>query len=771
MSSTLMMGKNFHSVPGMEKQILAFIEKIQKDPSHPSLRIKPLKNTADPRVRTGRVTDKYRAVLVELDGSNGRLFMLLHVDNHDEAIAYAQTVTVKINSTNGEVVIDNSGTPSASTSPELDAEIESRAKQRAAEIAAQQLADAQKDQSDASVGTPAQLPQTPPREILRAASISTEDLRTELGLSPDTIAAVQAAENDTVLEELLAERPEFEHDAIVGLLAGMSIAEVVEDLELEHIDADDETAGSDDTIINSLQRSSYWIDPSELDLKEILEEGSFAEWRTFLHPSQQRAVQSQHRGSARILGGAGTGKTVVLLHRTRYLYTHGAQGGPVPRIFLTTFTKDLARQLKTQMNVLDPSYPEAGMPGTPGVWINGIDSAIYNFITNANKEELDAALQATLGISSSFVPRPLDDREVHKNWELAAELNGEGLPQDKRHPAFLNDEFTDIILAHSITEMKDYLRITRTGRRTPLGRKERKIVWTIVKAFIRRCSEEKRLTYPALAVVAAHILEARQQPFFDHVVVDEGQDFHAGHWRFIRACVAPGPNDIFLAEDSHQRIYGNQLPLSRFGIETRGRATSRLRLNYRTTAENLSYASAILEGVHWLDSSGEEDTLTGYRSVRTGPLPRIVHAATPEEEDAAIERAITAWSTNASASTHIGVLCRDKRRVVMRTSHLDSAGITTSTLRSGAATLEAPVSVMTMHNAKGMEFTHVILDGINEQAIPRRGGRMPLPDAEREDALQRERALLYVAASRARDELLITTIGEPSSLLPECGER
>ncbi|WKD60140.1 ATP-dependent DNA helicase PcrA [Corynebacterium ciconiae DSM 44920] len=770
MSSTLLVGKNFRSIPGLEKQILNFIEKLKKDPSHPSLRIKPLNNTADPRVRTGRVTDQYRAVLVELEGSDGRLFMLLHVDNHDEAIAYAQTVTVKINSTNGEVVIDNSGGPATSRPQDLDAEIESRAKQRAAEIAAQQLAAAHEQQPEPPVGTAAQLPQIPPRESLRQAGISTEELITELGLSADTVADIEAADTEAVLDELLEDRPEFERDAILGLLAGMSIDEVIEDLGLQRLEPGSDDADSDDAIIDSLQRSSYWIDPSEHDLKDILERGSFAEWRTFLHPSQQRAVQGKHRGSARIVGGAGTGKTVVLLHRTRFLYEQAATEGTVPRIFLTTFTKELARQLKAQMNVLDPAFPEASMPGTPGVWINAIDSAISNFITNARKDELDTALQATLGISTSFVPRPMDARDVHKNWELAAELNGEGLPAAKRHPDFLNDEFTDIILAHSITELKDYLRISRTGRRTALGRKERKIVWAIVQAFIRRCSEYKRLTYPALAVVAAHILESRQQPFFDHVVVDEGQDFHAGHWRFIRACVAAGPNDIFLAEDSHQRIYGNQLPLSRFGIDTRGGATRRLRLNYRTTAQNLNYASAILDGVQWLDSSGEDDTLTGYRSVRTGPLPRIVHAATPEEEDAAIERAITAWTKQNSPSTHIGVLCRDNQRVLMRNSHLKTAGITTSTLRSGAATLEAPVSVMTMHNAKGMEFTHVILDGITEQTIPRRGGRQPLPDADREDSLQRERALLYVAASRARDELLITTIGEPSSLLPELGD-
>lgn len=764
MSAGVLLHRDFQFPLGHEKMAAQFIQKLKDNPKNPSLKIKPLAAAVDRRVRTGRVNDQYRAVLVKIEGTTEQHFLLVKIDNHDEANDFAARLRLETNPSNGviELITD---TP-ASSQQSIQENIESRAKQ----LAAEQIAAHQAAQQSGVEAKPTSLPQQDPQETLTHAGICTQDLREQLGISPSSITALEEARDEEILEQLLSESPAWEKDAILGVLAGMSIAEVKEDLGLDAPVTSTGPDSSEDTeveanekIIAQIRESGLWVEPSELDLKEMLETGTFAQWRTFLHPSQAKAVTTQHSGSARIVGGAGTGKTVVLLHRAKFLLD---QSDGQARVLLTTFNRDLSNQLKAQMSILDPSFNEASISGAPGLWISGIDSQINSFIRNARKDELDKAMLETLGITNSFMPKPLWDHQAEQLWEEAAELNGEGLSADKKQPRFLEDEFRDVVLTHSINNQKDYLRVSRSGRRTPLGRNERKIVWSIIESFVRKCSLQQSLSFAAIAVLAAHILEHRDNPYFDHVLIDEAQDFHAGHWRYLTASVKRGPNDIFIAEDSHQRIYGHRLALSKFGIETRGRATKRLRLNYRTTAQNLSYASAILENTEWIDSSGETDNLHGYRSVRTGPRPAVVLATTANEELESVASIVQQWIAENRPSTHIGVLSRSRRGVKALTDHLAESGVTVSTERSGVSSVEAQVSVMTMHNSKGMEFSHVILTDVSEKAIPRTAGLDSYAEAEQEDALQRERALLYVAASRARDELVITMSGQPSSLLP-----
>lgn len=311
---------------------------------------------------------------------------------------------------------------------------------------------------------------------------------------------------------------------------------------------------------------------------------------------------------------------------------------------------------------------------------------------------------------------------------------------------------------------KECLRISRQGRGTPLNRAERKKVWAICRSFLRSCELEERLPFPA--VVGAEVLEHRAVPMFEHALIDEAQDFHAGHWRFLRAAVAKGADDIFIAEDSHQRIYGRRIILRNYGIETRGGATKRLRVNYRTTAQNLSYATSILEGAEWIDSEAENDTLVGYRSLANGPAPIIAHAADKHEEFDIIATTVKQWLDSDSPSMHVGILTRTNRQSDELKTFLGERSISVSGDRSGAVTLKNEVSVMAMHNAKGMEFTNVILADVSSDNMPKIFGFNALAESEQNDALQRERALLYVAASRARDQLVITTVGAPSELLP-----
>ncbi|MDO5032881.1 MAG: 3'-5' exonuclease [Corynebacterium sp.] len=289
-------------------------------------------------------------------------------------------------------------------------------------------------------------------------------------------------------------------------------------------------------------------------------------------------------------------------------------------------------------------------------------------------------------------------------------------------------------------------------------------MWAIVQLFHAKCAVHQRLTYAACAVVAAHIVRSRSvEGMFDHVLIDEAQDFHAGHWRFLRAVAKKGPNDIFIAEDSHQRIYGQRLSLRNYGIETRGRASTKLRVNYRTTAQNLGYATSILEGTEWIDSEEQTDSLTGYHSVRQGPAPVVLHSASKAEEAEALAARMEEWIASGE-DISIGVLTRTNSRRAEIAAQLGDLGLAVSPDRQ--TTRQRSIAVMTMHNAKGLEFTHVVLLDVNAEALPQRYLIQGLAQAEVDDTLQRELALLYVAASRARDVLVVSIVGEPSELLP-----
>lgn len=752
--------KGFEDRYGLGKEIMSFIQKLMADPSNPSLHIEPIKNPQDKRVRTGRINSKYRAVLFEIQGQADKHFVLIDVLNHDEAYELAAKARMRMNPVTGVTeLLTVSDTPSPE---EIQAEIESRAKAYAAEQLAQQQADVTPPPSmEASE-------EKSPKEILETAGITSEMLLKELGISPVSLKVVFSAASESELDALLEASPSWEHDAIIGVLAGLSIEEVKDELSLVEEDAEPVAVNEDEQLIAGLQtpaaRMEFAYDAGQEVLEAIISTGTFNEWRIFLHPSQEGAVKANHSGSARLLGGAGTGKTVVVVHRTNYLL----QKEPNSRILLTTFTRELANSLKSQMNLLNPSYEEASTHGACGLWISGIDALVHRVIENAQQSEINAALESELGIIATLRPGPLDSRMERRLWEEAAAISGDDLPPEKAHPEFLSQEYSTVILTHGTKDEKSYLRVSRAGRGTSLNRKERKSLWATVMAFHSKCVALGRFTFPALAVIAAGVIthRATDSGIFDHVLVDEAQDFHAGHWRFIRACVKPGPNDIFLAEDSHQRIYGQRLVLSHYGIFTRGRASKKLRVNYRTTAQNLHYAASILDGEEWIDLDEQTDDLNGYRSVRRGPAPVFELSATKQEEAEKLAEQIRTW-TSAQENVSIGVLTRTRTRREEVVVQLSELGIDVNDRSDSNSAAEATVSVMTMHNAKGLEFTHVALLDVGARVLPQQFLLNGLAEAEQHDVLQRERALLYVAASRARDGLMISVVGQPSELLPD----
>ena len=768
------------------KPTMNFLQKLSADPTNPSLKIKTLSNAVDKRVRTGRINDQFRAVLFEIKDQDTHHFVLVDVDSHDEGNLKAERLDparlrLDVNPINGiTTLIKEEPTAGAVVA-------ESQAKAEAAAQAARELAAQQAKAVAEEKGVEAELveKQSPaPREVL--GELTPEKLWEELGIDPALTEQVLALESEDGLDALLQSRPKWEHEAVLALVAGYSVEETRDSLGLRKVTEAEAAESEDARLLAGLRRAAAelefaYVDDVETEsLRSVIESGSFDQWRVYIHPEQRRMAEASYKKSARVFGGAGTGKTVVAVHRANNLVT-----GRVPeagtRVLLTTFTKGLAQGLKSQLNALNPSYPEAGDPGKDGVWVDNIDAVVRKVVSLGTPEEVEEATRRVLGVAAPRV-RPYTEMAARQVWEGALESADETMPREIANEAFLQAEYETVVLANRITSQAEYLKVARAGRGTPLNRKQRKQVWAVLESLMQTQAIDGQLFWPTMSAVGAEILNVRYEPggsMFDHVVVDEAQDFNAGHWRFLRACVAKGANDIFIAEDSHQRIYGNPLTLSHFGISTRGRASRRLTLNYRTTKENLDYALRILVGgdMDFLDAEGAVDSVGGYRSARSGPAPMIVSASSEDEEFAVAAALINGWLEEAEHAAEegkhkevrVGVMCRTRGQLSRVVSGLADEGIDAVQTKNAELASHEQVSVMTMHGAKGMEFTHVILMGVGKEVMPLRFRLKNLSEEDARSALQRERSLLYVAASRARDALVITTVGERSELLPAQG--
>ena len=352
-------------------------------------------------------------------------------------------------------------------------------------------------------------------------------------------------------------------------------------------------------------------------------------------------------------------------------------------------------------------------------------------------------------------------------WRKVLQNTDTDLDPNIANPSFLENEYIAVVLGNKVTSLEQYAKVARPGRGVRLSRPQRIAVWTLVETYRRYSQTEGTISFPEVLALAAEHLRQRADAGYgnlaDHVIVDEAQDLHATHWALLRALVAEGPNDLFIAEDSHQRIYGQPVVLARFGIKIVGRSR-RLTLNYRTTAQNLHFAVGILSGAEYKDLQEGEETTKDYRSARSGPNPELIKCANQTEEFDTAAAQIKKWIAAGVEDSSIAVLTRsqdDRDRFVRGLGERD---VDARALDKSVASLGHP-QVLTMHRSKGMEFSRVILSGIDDKNVPSVATLRSVPKEEKAEASLRERSLLYVASSRARDELIVTWSGQRSELL------
>ena len=741
--ANLVLASNSKAMPKLDgsikNKVWAFIEKLSADHTAPGLHIEPIKGALDKRVRTGRVDLNFRAILFKVDDKFGDdpTFIYMGTWPHDDANKLAERSRLQINPINGvlEGIIG-----------ELDG-TDDRKKRVVVPDHSGEL--------DRALKT------APPQGYLAGLGFTLEDLTDRIGIEPGVASDALAAYGEDAIMEIASRAVDWQGSALVDLVTGTSI----DDIRIKYGLADapvDETLDEDEQILQALEQPASkmqfaFIEDNE-ELRRAIESGDFAAWRVFLHPEQRTYAEKNYNGAFRLSGGAGTGKTVVAIHRARNL----AHANPDARIVLTTYNKTLAQSLKSDLQLLDPTLRVHENPGEPGVYVGGIDALGYAVLRQATN--LAETAQSVLGYASLD---SINSRTRSSVWRSVVAEAGTGLAPKLATPSFLENEYVAVILANRVTTLEQYVKVARPGRGVRLSRPQRIAVWKLIEAYRRQARMDGTLSYAEVLALAAESLRLRTEAgadhLVDHVVVDEAQDLHATHWALLRDLVAEGPNDLFISEDSHQRIYGQPVVLGRLGIKIVGRSR-RLTLNYRTTAQNLHFAVSILSGAEYKDLEQDDETTVGYRSARRGPTPELVECDSAPDELDKVASQVKSWVAKGVEPSSVAVLTRSEAVRDQFVRALGERDVAARALDDKPVAGDC-VQVLTMHRSKGMEFSRVILAGVDDAHVPSSASLKSVPDEEQAEALLRERSLLYVAASRARDELVVTWSGKRSELL------
>ena len=802
--------------PSLRAKIGPFISKLSTMTTSSGLHLEPIRGSRDRRVRTARVTDFYRAVLFELAADGEVVYVIHGIWPHDEAIKIAESVTVHVNPRNGITEVVNVGDligldPRAVEEARRTAQAKLAAAQREADEIARETARIQAANAEArrlneeavrgadagsaptqapgteSVGTGSQRGEEG-TEVGAAAvpgavvvpsrdqapvwpdGLTVEILHDELGIDVRLGAAALAAQRESQLLDLASTaRVSWQGEALLNLATGATIEEIREDFGLRP-SRDVAAEPTDADLIEGLRtraaRSTFtWLESDE-DLRRAIEGLSFAEWQLFLHPQQRALVERRANGPMRVSGGAGTGKTVIAVHRTVELAKRAKADGQEPRILLTTYTRNLADDLRRQVAQLEPRLPFTERLSESGVMVSGLDRVARMILQQAGAKISPIAQEVIGQPRARVLTYPKDNV-----WQEVLTLIGDELPEGLRSADFLESEYELIVLPQRVTTLKQYLRIRRPGRGVALDRSKRAAVWKAMERYRDRSADLGVTSFAEQLALAAAWLDheaglGTPRPF-RHVLVDEAQDLTPAHLQLLRALVEPGPDDLFLAEDSHQRIYGKKITLSHYGIQVRGRSR-RLTRNYRTTRQNLDVAFGILDPGTYEDMEGQAEEHR-YVSPRSGPEPLLLHAVDRADELDKAAELLRVWleqdrDSEDSAPENIAILVRDRYQRDAVVNGLAQHGVEVRAVDREAAGRGRPV-VMTMHRAKGLEFRKVLLFDVSSNAIPRSLRDQQYSEADRDDALLRERSLLYVAATRARDQLAISWSGEASPLI------
>jgi superfamily I DNA/RNA helicase len=460
-------------------------------------------------------------------------------------------------------------------------------------------------------------------------------------------------------------------------------------------------------------------------------------WTIFLHPAQREWVERNYSGPARVSGSAGTGKTIVALHRAVFL----ARANPDARVLLTTFSDTLAHALQTKLRRLISNEPRLA----ERLEVHAIDS-IGERLYELNVGPLSLA-------SGGAVRRLIEDAA--------------GNVEDHKFSLhFLLTEWEQVVDAWQLESWEAYRDVARLGRKTRLPEKQRQFLWSIFEQVRTGLKRRNLLTRAEMFGRLASHLASSGHPPFESAVVDEAQDINVAQLRFLAALGGGRPNSLFFAGDLGQRIFQQPFSWKSLGVDIRGRART-LHINYRTSHQIRMQADRLL-GPEVSDVDGNIEDRRGTVSVFNGPKPEIVILDTPEKEIESVARWLAERIQEKIEPHETGIFVRSPVELDRARSAVERAGLACKVLDEHVETASGHVLISTMHLAKGLEFRAVAVMACDDEVIPlQQRIETVADDADLEEVYNTERHLLYVACTRARDHLLVTSGNMPSEFLDD----
>ena len=684
---------NLSKLPsGVQSRVMKWAIKFQSDPKSAGINYENIHAAADQNMKSVRIDGDWRGIVFKPD--QGDVYVLLHVNKHDEAYRWAERRKLIINPVTGAMQM----------------------------VQVEEAVLVQPVPATVNEVRPQTVPSFPP--VVTAVKPITQDVSDHdlvaLGVPPEMIDRVRPVSTESELDALQDSLPVEAYEGLFLMAAGDTAQQILSARETR-VDRKIDTNNFGAALQTPESQSRFVVVDDEAMV--AIMNAPLAQWRVFLHPTQYKLASGDRSGPVRVLGGAGTGKTVVAMHRAKWLAENRA--ADKQKVLFTTFTKNLAQDIEDNLKTLCSKATLAKIE------VRNLDSWVHGFMRTRKLEhrivygrESDGALQA---------------------WQAAMTEKDVSLDLPD---SFYSDELEQVVLAHGVTTKDEYRAVRRTGRGVVLSRAKRDAVWPVFEEYrgqlaSRKLKEVDDAYREVAALMDEEIKKGKVPAAYSAIVIDETQDLGPQALRLLRSMIASNPNDLFFVGDGHQRIYTrNKAAMSKCGIDIRGRS-KKLYLNYRTTDEIRRQAVAVLEGCEIDDLDDGHDETKRYKSLSHGPVPQILEIKSNEAMFAQALEMIKGWQlkdTDEVIATTC-VIAESKKNRDALANHFQSNGLRTAVIdeTQNAGSSQGVTHFATMHRAKGLEFDRVIVLA---------------PKSYMGDPLETDskRKLIYVALTRAKKE-------------------
>ena len=673
----------------VQRKVTEFLNKFRSDPTQPGINYEKIEAASDEKICSVRIDNTYRGIIARQ--TEGNIYLLLWVDHHDEAYAWAKRKKCTVNRTTGAIQVYETVT--------------------AIEQSTVKAADC------------------------LFSKVSDDELL-QMGVPSEQIEFLRSL---VTAEDFYAHKAFFSCDvfeALTWIAEGFEASEVIEMLQdqREQVDTDDLAAAID----TPLTLQSFVVPEDENELRRIMAE-PLEKWRVFLHPTQRALVKKNYSGSARVLGGAGTGKTVVAMHRAKYLASKLSDN---ERILFTTFTANLAADIRENLKKI------CTQEEMRRIEVIHLDAWVSAFLNQQNY-----SFRVVYGSDfRKLLQAAVDEKDLNMEFSLS----------------FYEEEWIRVVAAQEAFSADKYLRASRIGRGTRLDRKKRVQIWKVFEAFQNKMNAAQvRDVYSAMYECKTLLIQHPLLTSYRHIIVDEAQDFSPNAFRLLRSIAGEEhPNDLFIVGDAHQRIYKNRTVLSQCGISIRGRSKM-LRVNYRTTEEIRTAAFAILKGIPFDDLDGAEDSGDRCRSLTHGEKPILLTCTDENDQYAKVLAQIRQLTGAGVPMKDICIAARTKKIRDGFQDVLTDQGYQSYSIQQDRIDDRSidGLRLATMHRVKGLEFPYMFIVSVNEHIVPLDTAIDRTDKISEMETMTAERCLLYVALTRAQKGVYISYYGAKSSFL------